>query len=573
MSPILLLNLAFLPLLSEGFCIPATKTTLSSPSHLKLSSLQTIGRFHATTTSDAYNRAGSQLKKPFLKLFSSKKAENEYEFEAWQAGDLQTDLQKLKYAVAESNAQIDLDQKKRLHLLDEFARQRRPFTPDLIKYVMRPLVLSSILFLCQFSGSGRSLGGGRGRGRISNILENLLKNFSDSFLALMNLYYIISILVPIVVYHRYRLSTIQSNDTIESKRESEYVFQFNGNGLDNDAEDPKNDCSNHSKCILENWVSSVYLSAILNCVMMIMAIIMTTAFRSNKYHIYSAFTTSHHLSFLFMFGINMSRFITRLGAAASLHQFPKLVYELRRSNQPRPIEFLPMLVKKMMDVNLFLLPFGFAADLTQLLFCVYPTTITTPIPIPSTLLSTLLSTLPQGCRILGEKIANWFKRGMVSLLALSIIVPLSHLIAFTRIVKVGKFTNISLAMNPEKAIQLMEQKQTDGFRLRYKLQWRPPMRLFHYIRHRLVRKFVLYFFTGWGEKVSIVDDNTDMTSNQMDSSKNEPYILTLVGREDQSMMGQNRILDRSTWVKDASERMAKIHQSNYDNKTFDVSFL
>ena len=128
------------------------------------------------------------------------------------------------------------------------------------------------------------------------------------------------------------------------------------------------------------------------------------------------------------------------------------------------------------------------------------------------------------------------------------------------IVRDGNFTNI-LGINQEEALKLLDDKKTDGFKLRYKLQWRPPMRLLQFSK-RIVQKFTLFLFTGWGEKVSIVDDEKTSTT--------EPFILTLIGND----MKQNvtrEVSHRSNWTREASIRMARIHQKSYLDQTYDVS--
>ena len=55
----------------------------------------------------------------------------EDEYDEWSATNVEHDLQKLRLSIAESNAQNDLEHKRRMDLLDEFARRRRPLLPDL----------------------------------------------------------------------------------------------------------------------------------------------------------------------------------------------------------------------------------------------------------------------------------------------------------------------------------------------------------------------------------------------------------------------------------------------------------
>lgn len=438
----------------------------------------------------------------------------------WEAGDLQSDMVKLKLAVAESNAETDLSQKERLHLLEEFARQKREFIPYLKKYVIRPFTLSAILIGIQCLSSSL---GKKGK---CQVLGVIITAFSRVFLTSMNIFYVISIILPILLYHLIPSKIQSKEDTI---MQSEYEFQ-------KDVSNSSKDCRDYSKCLLENWASCIYPSAF--------------------FHLLGTFTPwiwrNQAISFpvisqyyIVALGISLSRCVTRLGAAASLHQFPKLLYDLRRSNQPRPIAFVPTILNRMIDMYLYILPLGFSADVAQLFWIFFSRN-------EYWRMDNLLS-IQKGIYV---------KRIMVPVLLLSTLVPLLHVFAFTRIVRIGHFSNVSLAMDQDKALQLLEEQESNGFKLRYKLQWRPPLRLLHSSR-QLFRKFILYIFTGWGEKASIVDSTVRLTPNK-------PYLLTLIEKEVHEN-GARNFSPRSTWIKNASARMAKIHQMNYMSKTFDVS--
>ena len=459
-----------------------------------------------------------------LKVASDKEMETEEEeYEEWQAGNLRLDLQHLRSAVAKANADTDLDQKERMHLLDEFARQRREVLPDVNKYVLRPLVAALVLMLtASVSVSVSSMSNGGGGAQFFNPMK-IVKHQSRSFLRLMNASYYISMAVPLMMYHYAKKS--------QGSIKPEQIESL----LDLENSDPNTDCSNYSFCLLENWASSIYPSAILQC------LIMASCLYNN--HILESKGVNLILS---SFGISLSRLLTRLGAAASLHQFPKLLYELRRSNQPRPIESLPTRLNKVIDAYLWMLPMGFAADVAQM--CLIP----------------LQLKGFTNVHILPSQTTTPFIKMMYACLLISIVVPMAHIVALKRIFRIGQFTNVSLAMDQQKALELLNTKETDGFTLRYKLQWRPPIQIFNSGK-LLLRRFTLFLFTGWGEKASIVDDNVA-------SATNEPLILTMVGKEMEQQKTNPKFSDRSNWIREASASMANIHENNYRADTFDVSF-
>ena len=67
--------------------------------------------------------------------------------EEWNVGDYESDIHNLRLVVAESHAQLDLQQKLRLDLLDEFARQRREIIPDIRRFLIRPFFFMAMLLL------------------------------------------------------------------------------------------------------------------------------------------------------------------------------------------------------------------------------------------------------------------------------------------------------------------------------------------------------------------------------------------------------------------------------------------
>ncbi len=438
----------------------------------------------------------------------------------WDAGDLQSDMVKLKLAVAESNAETDLSQKERLHLLEEFARQKREFIPDLKKYVIRPFTLSAILIGMQCLSSSL---GKKGKYQVLGVL---ITTFSQLFLTSMNIFYVISIILPILFYHLIP-SRIQSKD--ETMMQSEYEFQ-------KDESDLCKDNGDYSRCLLENWASCIYPSVFFHLLGLFAPWICRN--QAISFPVISQY-------YIIALGMSLSRCITRLGAAASLHQFPKLLYDLRRSNQPRPIALIPTILNMMIDLYLYMLPLGFSADVAQSFWLFFSK-----------------NEYRRMDNLLSIEKGIYLERIMVPVLLLSTLVPLLHVFAFTRIVKIGHFLNVSLAMDQDKALELLEKQESNGLKLRYKLQWRPPLRLLDSTR-QLFRKFILYIFTGWGEKASIIDSTVRLTQNK-------PYVLTLIEKEVQEN-GERNFSPRSTWIKNASARMAKIHQMNYMSKTFDVS--
>ncbi len=470
------------------------------------------------------------------------------EYDEWEAGDIQLDLQALRSAVAKSNADSDLDEKERIHLLNEFAKQRRELIPDVKRFVLRPLLFAACcMCLSTLSSSLLSIssissvhGGGKD---FYAFLGKVLKYFSRAFFGAMDASYYISIALPLLVYHCTKTKYMD-----QQKPERREPFVDIGNLVSSSADDE--DCNDYSQCLLEHWISSIFFSTTLHGLMLLSSLL----FYGRHYNLTPTLLKGSYTSaLLFEFGLRLSRFTTRLGAAASIHQFPKLLYQLRRSNQPRPVALLPTIVNRLINTYLYVLPMGFAADIAQLCLFSFQAGETYAVK-----LNTVINN------------RQFFLSRMIYIsLLLSIVVPVVHLIALKTIVRIGHFTNISLAMDQEKALELLNEKDTDGFKLRYKLQWRPPTRIFHSSR-KLFRKFTLFVFTGWGDKASIVDST--VSSDASGSNSKEPLILTLLGKELDSNKNP-KFINRKNWVPQSTKSMANIHQTNYINNNFDVSLL
>ena len=501
-------------------------------SHAQLRAKSLIGAIGLLPTNNRQAKANSstQIRPNQTRLLLGKGAHGSDDYDYWEAGvDLHSDLQKLRMAVWEINAESDLQEKERIHLLNEFAAQRRELIPDVKKYLLRPIV--TIILLVYIQGK-----------RDSSIGMTLLKKSLQIFLRIMNMIYITSIFAPLIM-HKVVSQNEKKKRTKFEKRDQNSFGMINNDDDNERGIDSRHDCNNYSLCLLENWVTSIYPSVIFHLAMVFLHIIC----QSYPLGYYNTSQKQYEMATpVLTLGRCVSRLLTRIAAAASLHQFPKLLYDLRRSNQPRPIPRIPFILRRLIEMYLLILPFGIVADAT----C-------------------LFAILPQFKQQMRYR-TNLGSINPISLLLLgSMMVPLTHIIALIRIIRIGHFTNISLATDQKKALELLDNKDTDGFKLRYKLQWRPPFRILTSGKISF-RNFVLFLFRGWGEQASIMNGSTGIVS-----SSNEPYILTLLGNEMESNETNSMIQtisDRSRWVQDASDRMAKIHEQSYRDRIYDVSY-
>jgi hypothetical protein len=428
--------------------------------------------------------------------------------EDWKAGDWKSDLQALESAVALSNAPTDLAQKERLDLLDEFSRQRRDLIPDILWFVMRPCTMASTLVFASKSASSR-------------IFVNLLVH------AMNVCFWSMSVFIPLLLHIKVKQRKMGKRR--KSEWEAEYI-------------NPEEDSSDYSRCLLENWAFSIYPSALLGCITLLSHIIIHTSRRTNL----GLFLGGQSL-LSWRVATAFSQLITRLGVAASIHQFPIYLYHLRKEHTKGPVPLFQSVLRTLVHASLWILPLGFATDVSQLY--VYGRVMEI-----GGLKHALSMASFRGGRIV--TILSY------SILASSIMMQLCQFMALKKLIRVGYFTKISLATSPRKLQALLRDPDADPdafqMKLRYRLHWREPARLFKSFRV-VARDFSLFLFTGWGDDASILEE-----------SDREPHLLKLIQKEMDENTHPNPLkLNREEWIPDATKRMSEIHQENYDKNTFE----
>lgn len=408
----------------------------------------------------------------------------------WIAGDWKKDLRALESGVAHSNAPTDFAQKERMDLLDEFARQRRDLIPDFMKFVLKPVAIS----LSLIAVSNHSIG----------------RKYIQVFISLMNTaFWSISIVAPVLLH------CISKKKSTERRRISEWSAEF---------VDSREDTSDHSRCLLENWAIASLPMAILGSV--------NVALRGLDVLPIGNLLAFHTATCV-------TQLMTRLGTVAAIHQFPKYNYDLRIERNKGPMPFLQSGLLTLVNLSLWTLPLGFSSDVCQLHLCQV-----------------------QNFRFNMMQVLDVYRGGRLvklfthAALFSSLAMAICQLAAFQKIIRVGQFVNVSLATSESTAKILMQDPKAFQPKLRYKLQWREPRRLLSSFR-RLAREFTLFLFSGWGEDASIVQESTA-----------KPHLLRVIAKEmDENPLYQKR--NREDWIPNATRGISAIHAENYDRKTFE----
>jgi hypothetical protein len=244
---------------------------------------------------------------------------------SWKVGNVYEDLDSLEAAINMANAEENLKQVERVEMLQHFAQARRPLLPDVQKFLVAPLALALVFrFLAQSNATTKLF---------ARVLTRLLDIHFWSFVVAM----------PMVLLAAKRISMPPSEPMPEELKDldPEYL-PF----VTTDWEPPGRSCSDHVLFLLEYWSSAVAGMAIIG--------ILQTVVKFPGGPAGSLWR-------------NGAQLLTRTAALASLYQYPKQMFQLQRSQQPRPVGFIPMLMQSLVRGMLIAAPLGLASDLSKVL--------------------------------------------------------------------------------------------------------------------------------------------------------------------------------------------------------------
>jgi hypothetical protein len=453
----------------------------------------------------------------------------------WQVGDVYKDLDLLEQSIRLLNAEQDLQHKERLETLDHFARQRRLIRPDIRNHLMAPLSYSFLIF---FIVSRKPF------------LSQLLARISLAHV------YSVTLLPPILflVIKRAKMSPPEPPPPELSNIDPQYYRFLTSSPW----EDPTTSTRDFLLCLSEQWTSAVAV-----------------------FLLWGAFLPLP------------CRLLVRLAAWASLHQYPKLYFELYR--QPRPLSGQVWTFQKLVSAMESTTPWLVATDLALWLASSPRTSL--GVYGAAACLLTLWERRPSSINFMrkhGKACRNgvifplliWLTfssygdgvrstimglqtlqlrlpsllplaRPVLSTLAvvLALLVPMCHLRAFSRLVQVVYTHNASLA-DPETFLQ----QQQDSVQWRHKLQWREPQRV-RVTWDQWRRKFWYWlFFAG-----SVQDKLRRLRTSGSTEAQRQGLDLW------QKVKDENRpFVDRSQWKQDAMDRLADKHKRDYETNTFEV---
>ena len=456
----------------------------------------------------------------------------------WQARNVYDDLDLLRQSISKDQAEDRLREIQRRRLLNTFAANRRPLFKDLQRFVLLPILSAFLL------AAVSPLNNDTARLRRIVGMASRVEFWTIVVAAPMRLLMLVNRKMPkaprlggahnVLPPRRARglYSTIVQLDPPESRSSRETV-----------------------QSLLEYWVSAVTGVA---CVGLWFAITQTGEIYSRSWPCF--------------------RFATRLGAIASLHQYPMLLYDVRSEARPQN-RFecsLLQLSNFMLQVSLV----GLTLDLSEMMLLTSPRFVLTGLclvviglcDVRRTIVvsdssiqrffTEMLVWVPYVLSgrllwyCLRSKAKGLLLRGLITAV-FSCSVPLLHLVAVLRLLRIQKTHNLSLASKDIRYVTedpVALQKIT---KWRYRLDWRQPtMRL---------RKAVMVVFDDLLYKMFFSGGVPDKF---LESSKRQIQRDTKNLIEKVQELDHADPMDSSRWKQEAMENLAREHQQDYDNGSY-----
>jgi hypothetical protein len=489
--------------------------------------------------------------------------DNDYDDDDWNVGNVYNDLDLLKREIAKSNAEQHLRQVEDRERLDTFAQNRHPLHRNVRRFVLLPLLLSIVLSIMTTSSSRFGI--------LSRIFTGI---FDFHFMVIM-------VAAPMLLLMAKRNSMPPPPPLPTELRglDPEY-YRF----VVTDWQDPKTSCSNVVLCLLENWTSAVIGPAIaLSCLL--------------------PFARKGKGIMLTMMAI--CQFITRLGAIAALHQYPKLLYQLRRFHQPRPLDRFTMRLQQLVGLALSLAPLGVASDLSkvwsQLPFKLVASFVSVGlIPYakhrlirgrrarPLTRQGAVFQSLAYSALTATQVAAVWVLIGIAKIawkaqtvpvisykvlaaagISLSTLLagPIGHLIAVCKLVRICYIHDISLSNDNGTISAILNDpiECQNRFKWRYRLEWREPERILVTLSEWKGAFLYWLLFDGG------VEDQLrkEFQQNQKSAAYREGLtVLQRVQKEVEENPDAPR-QDSTQWKTNAMEKIAAKHKADYESGKFE----
>lgn len=464
----------------------------------------------------------------------------------WEPGDVYKDLERLERAIALQNADQDLAHKERLETLAYLAQHRRPLAQDVKRYAILPLVVSFVITV------------------LSNVplakqLTRFLHAVNDAH------FWTLVVSAPLLLYTSKTVRQTKQTMPSELKRLDPLYYRF---ATTIDWEDPRSSCQDYVLCLLELWASAVAGFALLR-------------------------------PLIDPYWCCRIQMLTRVGALCSVHNYPKLWFQLMRQQQPRPLSFPVWSLQRLADLQFspWSLVLGFSRIMSSTSWtaacCSHVGLIAVIGAIgwkPQLILKykqsfmkrlrwlivvgglvVIYQELPTLSRLFYQhtllqergRIAVTLIRSATAPLALffATIGPLIYMDALQRIFVIVKGHDLSLALGTEEfERQIMDSKNVDGRTIfRWRFTWREPERVLSSIQ-RWSNQFTYWFLFGGSVRDKLGKEFHARHLNELKQIRQTVW----EGLKDAPMP------DRTKWKQAAMERLERKHKEDYERDQYTV---
>jgi len=318
------------------------------------------------------------------------------------------------------------------------------------------------------------------------------------------------------------------------------------------------------------------------------------------------------------------RLLVRLASVVSVHQYQKLYYHLHRLQQPRPLALpvwiLQGLIRKLESTTRWFIAVDLALCLSAVtsfyhlnigagplrwcLFCLGATgsLLGTCYYNPAVMLTMGKYYRPvrkfigfplawlflrhygksMHLNVLWLQTLQWADIGPSMLLPIwesrrvilssvailgTVALPLFHIGAFAKLVRVAFTHDLSLSLDPDvfmQKLQLGNGGTDDVMQWRYRLAWREPQRVL-VTWHKWKRQFWYWLFFSGSVEDKLRQQQMEENRRQSDAKRRGLTVWQRVASEK-----DQEVVDRSQWKQRAMDRLAEKHRRDYERGTYEV---
>lgn len=468
--------------------------------------------------------------------------------EEWQTRNVYDDIHKLRQRIAQDRAQDNLHEIERLELLDNFAANRRPLFSTARRFILYPMLAAVLMTGLSVQSTDFA--------RLHRLVRSLFRLE----------FWMVVVAAPIALLGLSRganSKTTRSSNSTSTGEEVEESPQLRQaqllySTIINVDEKEETSITETCTCLVEYWVSAVAGTAL-----------MATLMFSTK--------TGQAFSRLWP----CIRLMTRLGAIASLHQYPKLLYDMRR--HPRPLNKFECLVKEASSIMLRLAVVGLTFDLSEIMLRTLPRIVILAVALGLLALSDLsmivavssATTLKGVLATATAKLLGWIPyiisgrflwslplslvlRGFLPL-GVATLAPIVHMVAVLRLLRIEQNHDLSLANSSSRLILQNKEALKKRMKWRYRLVWREPTRRLWIALSEFADDLVFRFLFEGG----VQDKILNVSRQRLKRENQEMYDKV----QELEQMDKS-VLESSKWKQSSMDKLAEEHQGDYEKGVF-----